>query len=119
MMPLLEQEELCVLRHQSNTRGFEAFISNGLSCFLDSQQEEHITQAIQLLNMLEKCIPEWNSSLVPYTFACLTARAGDIDRYFKYINIALVKGDSVHAMVRDSDFANVHNHPSFLALLAA
>ena len=117
MMPLYNQKELCLLRHKSNPRGFEAFINNGLSCFLDSQKEEHIQKAMQLLNILDSCITKWQSKLVPYTFACITARAGATDRCFKYIELALSQGDTIHSMAHDSDFANVHNHPRFLALL--
>ena len=68
MMPLLKQEELCVLRHKSNAWGFEAFLNNGLSCFLDSQNKQHIAQAMKLLNMLEGCIPKWHTRMIAYTF---------------------------------------------------
>lgn len=119
MMPLLKQKELCVLRHKSNAWGFEAFLNNGLSCFLDSQNKQHIAQAMKLLNMLEGCIPKWHTRMIAYTFACITARAGEIDRCFGYIDDAIANGDSIHSMMKDSDFANVQNHPTFKAMMNA
>jgi len=68
--------------------------------------------------MLERCIPTGHTRMIAYTFACITARAGEIDRCFDYIDDALANGDSIYSMRNDTDFANVHNHPRFLALLA-
>ena len=79
MMPLCNQKEICFLRHKSDPLGFEAFINNGLSCFLDSQNDTHIGQA--LLNVLNTCIRSGGLN----TFACITARAGAIDRLYLWV----------------------------------
>jgi hypothetical protein len=118
MMPLCTQLELCSLRHQANTWGFEAFLGNGLSCFLDSQDEAHIPLGIQIIDALETIIPEWHTDNSLYAFGCLAARANQVDRALEYIKaLILIDSSSVIHMQYDSDFQNVHEHPVFVALL--
>lgn len=118
MMPLCNQLELCTLRHKTYPKGFELFLNNGLSCFLDSQNEKHIKQAIQIIDALETIIPEWSTGEALYTFACITSRSNDLERCMDYILHALDKNESINEMAKDSDFQNVRNHPRFLELVA-
>ena len=117
MMPLCNQLELCTLRHKTYATGFETFVNNGLSCFLDSQNATHIKQAIQIVNALETIIPEWVTGLILYTFVCITARANQLDRCIEYVVLALEKGESIQSMAQDVDCQNVWQHPRFLELV--
>jgi len=117
MMPLQSQEILCILRHKSNPRGFEGFLSNGLSCFLDSQEDEHIEQAIQLVGVIESVISPWKHGNILYTLGCIAARAGQTQRALEYVRQAIEKGESIEAMAKDTDFESIWAHPEFKELL--
>ena len=117
MMPLVDQGELCLLRHKTNSWGFEAFMGNGLSCFLDSQVEEHIPQAIQIMDVLEQHISNWTTRHSLYAFACVAARANQLDRALKYVRQALNCDVDITNFANDSDMVNLHDHPDFIELL--
>ena len=117
MMPLVDQGELCLLRHKTNSWGFEAFMGNGLSCFLDSQIERHIPQAIQIIDALEQHISNWTTRHSLYAFACVAARANQLDRALKYVRQALNCYVSITNFANDSDMVNLHDHPDFIALM--
>lgn len=118
MMPLIQQGELSRIRHQSNEWGFETFIGNGLSSFLDSKDEAHISQAIQIIDALEQHIPTWHTRSALYACACVASRANQVDRALVYINEYRSEHDGkvIFQMDEDSDFQNVHEHPEFLAI---
>jgi len=116
MMPLQEERELCLLRHKSNPRGFEGFLSNGLSCFLDSQKEEHIVQALQLVNGIEDVLSPWKYGDILYALGCIAARAGQTQRALTYVRQAIEKGESIEAMAKDPDFQSLWENPDFIAL---
>jgi hypothetical protein len=120
MMPLCTQLELCTLRHKANSQGFEAFLSNGLSCFLDSRDESHIPLGIQIMDAMESVIPEWEHEDIFYAFGCMAARAKQVDRAFRYIKKAIeFDKDIIQHMAQDRDFENIHSDPDFLILLRA
>lgn len=118
-MTIVDQVELNRLRHHSNTRGFEAFINNALGAFLDSQDEAHIQQAIQLMDGLERAIPTWKSRDGFYNRACVAARAGQIERALNCIKEMKRLKFSIQEMKWDSDLKILHQHPDFLALFGA
>lgn len=80
MMSMLDNLELCRLRHRSNPRGFESILNNGLSCFLDSQEDEHIEQAVVFMDALSTLNLEYVSSDPYYAFACISARSRQTQR---------------------------------------
>ena len=119
MMPLQAQGDLCVLRHKTYHLGFENFLSNGLSCFLDSQDEEHILQAVQLVDALEPILIPWKSGDIFYALGCIAARAGQTQRALTYARQAIEKGQSIKWMAQDTDFRSIWEHPDFIELTQA
>ena len=126
MMPLVDQGhdqdelcqgELCRLRHTTNGWGFEAFIGNGLSCFLDSQVEAHIPQALQIIDEMERHISTWSTRSSLYAFACVAARGNQLDRALKYVKQAMDCNVKIANFANDSDMVNLHDHPEFIALM--
>ena len=117
MMPLQDNLELCLLRSKTNRRGFEAFLSNGLACFLDSKKEDHIAQAIQLVDALEATLSPWDQSGLLYNLGCIAARAGQTQRALTYARQAIEKGSDIEAMAKDTDFRSLWDHPDFKELL--
>ncbi len=116
MMPLAQEAELCSLRHKTNPWGFEAFLGNGLSCFLDSQQPNHIDQAVALIDALEEMVKEWHYDHAVYAFGCVFARANQVERALVYVRMLLERGGCIEDVTCDTDFLNVHTHPDFEAL---
>jgi len=119
MMPLQADGELCLLRHKTYPRGFESFLSNGLSCFLDSQEEEHIGQALQLVGAIEPILSPWQTGDVLYALGCIAARAGETQRALTYVRQAIEKGESIESMAKDPDFRSIWEHPDFIELTQA
>lgn len=116
MMPLQDNLELCVLRYKTYQHGFESFISNGLACFLDSKKEEHIAQAIQLVDAIEPTLSPWKQDGLLYNLGCIAARAGQTQRALSYVRQAIEKGKSIEAMAKDTDFQSLWENPDFIAL---
>jgi uncharacterized NAD-dependent epimerase/dehydratase family protein len=95
---------------------FEIFISNGLSSFLDSQEEKHISQAIEVVERLETVFPYWTQSHLLYTLGCIMSRAGQLEKALEYIKQALEKGENIYNMKKDTDFKVLWKDPRFLDL---
>ena len=72
------------------------------------------------MDAMESAVQEWIHENTFYAFACMAARAKQVDRAFQYIHKAMKYDTSViQHMAHDIDFENIHSHPDFLALLKA
>ena len=119
MMPMLENLELCRLRHRSNPKGFEAFLNNGLSCFLDSQEEQHIEQAVVFMDALRSLNLDYVTYGPYYAFACIAARARQTQRAINNVAKAVELGAHIHNFKNDTDMRSIHHHPTFIEMYEA
>jgi hypothetical protein len=86
---------------------------------LDSQDEEHILQAVQLVDALEPILIPWKSRNILYALGCIAARAGQTQRALTYARLAIEEGQSIKWMAEDTDFQSIWKHPDFIELTQA
>lgn len=116
MRAQLADEELSRLRHATHARAFETFLNNALGSFLDSGDEAHLQEALELVTRLEGFLILGATSDVLYQVACVLARAGEAQRALDYVERAVDKGESIGVMAEDSDFASLVDEPRFVGL---
>ena len=110
----VDDMDLFVLRHRSQTAAFENMINNVFGAFLDSGVEAHIDQAVALLDRIEPKV-QWTTGACDYQLACVFARAGLVERALDAVERCKRSGSSLWGMTKDTDLAAIHDHPRFLA----
>lgn len=114
----LQDIELTKLRYESNPRHFEHMISSAFGAFLDSKQDEHLTQALALIETLEEHF-QWTHGQCEYQLACVYARADLKEKALTLVEQYVSHGGSSSYIATDEDLAALHKHPRFIAAIEA
>ena len=85
------------------------YLAQGFSCMLDTQDPEHIQQALDIIDALEPVLT-WERDAIFYALACITSRAGQLERALGYAKQSIELGHDVQPMFSDPDFANLMEH---------
>ena len=110
----VQDMDMLLLRHRSQTPSFENMINCGLGSLLDSGQDEHIVRAVALLEQIESRI-EWQTGRAEYQIACVYARAGLVEQALKSVELCKRNGGYMGRMKADQDLQLIHQEERFLA----
>ena len=116
MKLIVSNVDRCRLQYDASASDFEELMTQGLKAMLDSQKEEFLIIASELIPIIDNLIPEVESDGLIYNFACIMARNNHCEEAISYTAIALKKGIPWNHVKKDHDLSNIHQHPDFLRL---
>ena len=114
----MQDIELSKLRYDSNPLQFEHMVGSAFGAFLDSQKEEHITMALEIIETLEEHF-KWTKGQCEYQVACIFARAGRLEEALERVELYVLNGGKSSYIKIDEDLAPIHDHPRFIEAVGA
>lgn len=108
---------LTKLQHLSDYK-CENYLVQSLCCMLDSQRQEHIKLALEVVAELEADLT-WQSGDIYYCLACIASRARKFKRALQYAKKAVALGKKVEDMLSDPDFGKLLANSKAAAKLRA